>query len=126
MRKLMLLGLMLGWSAAAAAQDGTGTTDQCPAALLPVVGQTDVATLQRSDDGASAVIELDVTATSPDGSALTYAFTSPDGTLTNDGARATWTVTGAGPFSADVQVSTASGCSASAHFTYHMEQTAPQ
>jgi hypothetical protein len=122
MRKLLLLGIMLSWGAAAAAQDG-GSSDQCPAASLPVVGQTDVATLQRTDDGSGATIQLNVTATSPDGSALTYSFTSGDGTIAGDGETATWTVSGAGPFSADVRVSTPSGCSSHAHFIYHMEQT---
>jgi hypothetical protein len=116
---------MLGWSAAAAAQDGTGSNDQCPAAALPAIGQTDVATLERNDDG-SAVIELEVAATSTDGSALTYTFSSPDGTIVGDGSHATWTVSGAGPFSADVRVSNAAGCTSAARFTYHMEQTASQ
>ena len=124
MKKLMLLGMMMtGWSAAAAAQD-TGA-DQCSASALPVIAQTDVATVDRNSDANSATIQLNVAASSPSGAALTYAFSSADGTLTNDGAQATWTVSGAGPFEADVAVSSPDGCSSSAHFTYHMEATTP-
>jgi hypothetical protein len=122
MKKLLIFGPMLMWAGAAAAQDG----DQCQASSLPVIQQTDVATVERNADTNSAVIQLDVAASLGDGVALTYAFTSPDGTITNDGPRATWTVEGAGPFSADVQVSSPDGCTTQAHFTYHMEQTASQ
>ena len=72
--------------------------DQCQPSNIPVIAQTDVATVQRTDDGSGAVIQLDVAASVPDGSAATYAFTSADGTITSDGSRATWTVAGAGPF----------------------------
>ena len=122
MKKLLLLGIMMSWGAAAAAQD-SGAAPECAPALLPVIEQTDVATVERNSDTASAVIQLDVSASPPSGGTLTYAFTSSDGTLTSDGSRATWTVSGAGPFSADVAVSAETGCTSYAHFTYHMEQT---
>jgi hypothetical protein len=120
MKKLLILGPMLMWGAAAAAQDG----DQCQPSSLPAIQQTDVATVERDGDSNSAVIQLDVDASGPSASALTYTFSSADGTLTSDGPRATWTVTGEGPFSADVQVSTPAGCTSTSHFAYHMEQTA--
>jgi hypothetical protein len=113
---------MLMWGAAAAAQD----RDQCQPSSLPVIQQTDVATVERNGDSNSAVIQLDVAASLGSEGALTYAFSSPDGTITNDGSRATWTVEGAGPFSANVEVSSPEGCRTQAHFTYHMEQTASQ
>jgi hypothetical protein len=122
MKKLLIFGPMLMWGAAAAAQDG----DQCQLSSLPAISQTDVATVERNGDANSAVIQLDVAASAPNGSALTYTFSSVDGTLTSDGPRATWTVTGAGPFSADVQVSTPEGCTSYSHFIYHMEQTASE
>lgn len=125
MRKLMLLGMMMtSWGAAAAAQD-TGAADQCPVSALPVIAQTDVATVDRNSDASSATIQLNVAASSPSGAALTYAFSSADGTITSDGTQATWTVSGAGPFEADVAVSSPDGCTSSSHFTYHMEATAP-
>jgi len=120
MKKLILLGTMLAWSAAASAQDG----DQCPASSLPNVSQTNVATVERNADTGSAVIQLDVAASDPNGGALAYVFSSADGVITGDGSRGTWTVSGAGPFTADVAVtSAASGCTAHARFTYHMEQS---
>jgi len=122
MKKLLLLGIMMSWGAAAAAQDASAAPECVPAAL-PVISQTDVATVERNGDTSSAVIQLDVAATSHGGGALTYVFSSPDGTITSDGSRATWTVSGAGPFSADVAVSSPDGCTSYSHFTYHMEQT---
>lgn len=120
MKKLLLVGTMLAWSAAAAAQDG----DQCPAPSLPLVSQTDVATVERNSDSGSAIIQLDVSASDPAGGTLTYVFSSADGTIAGDGSRATWTVSGAGPFTATVAVSSAaSGCTSHARFTYHMEQS---
>jgi hypothetical protein len=124
MKKLLLLGPMLMWGVAAGAQDGS--TDQCVHALSPVVQQTDVSTVARDSDSNSAVIQLDVVASLPDGGAPNYAFSSGDGTITSDGSRATWTVTGDGPFSANVEVSGPNGCKAYSRFTYHMEQTASQ
>ena len=123
MKKLLLLGIMISWGAAAAAQDGTAAPECVPAAL-PVIAQTDVATVERNSDTSGAVIQLDVDASPANGGGtLTYVFSSPDGTITSDGSRATWTVSGAGPFSADVAVSAPDGCTSHAHFTYHMEQT---
>ena len=123
MKKLLLLGLMMSWGAAAAAQDdGTGS-DQCSGAALPSIAQTDVATVERNTDSGSAVIQLDVVASSPGGGALSYNFASPDGSIVGDGAQATWTVSGAGPFTATVEVSSSGGCKSYAQFTYNMEQT---
>ena len=122
MKKLLLLGMMMSWGAAAAAQD-TSAAPECAPSALPVISQTDVATVERNGDTNSAVIQLDVAASSRSGGALTYVFSSADGTLTSDGPRATWTVSGAGPFSADVAVSSPDGCTSHALFTYHMEQT---
>jgi hypothetical protein len=120
MKKLLLLGTMLTWGAAAVAQD-----DQCVPAALPVIEQTDVATLERNGDS-GAVIQLDVAASLPDGHAPTFAFSAENGTITSDGPRATWTVSGAGPFTANVEVSSPEGCKSYALFTYHMEQTASE
>ena len=124
MKKLMLLGMLMttGWASAAAAQDSNSGADQCTASAAPVIAQTAVSTLQQNADTNSATLELDVAATSPSGSTLTYVFTSGDGTITGNGAQATWTVSGAGPFEADVAVSSPDGCTSYAHFTYHMEQ----
>ena len=122
MKKLLLLGIMMSWGAAAAAQD-TVAAPECAPAALPVIAQTDVATVERNSDTNSAVIQLDVDASPANGGTLTYVFSSPDGTITSDGSRATWTVSGAGPFSADVAVSASDGCTSYSHFTYHMEQT---
>jgi hypothetical protein len=124
MKKLLLLGPMLIWGAAAGAENGA--TDQCQPALSPVIQQTDVSTVERNSDANSAVIQLDIVASLPDESAPNYAFSSADGTITSDGSRATWTVTGEGPFSANVVVTAPNGCKAYSHFTYHMEQTASQ
>jgi hypothetical protein len=126
MKKLLLVGPMLMWAATAAAQDG-GTTDQCPAAASPAIAQTDVATVQRDPDTGTAVIQLNVTASLPNGGAPAYVFSSSDGTITGDGATATWTVTGAGPFTADVAVTAPdTGCTSHAVFTYHMEDSGSQ
>jgi hypothetical protein len=121
MKKLLLLGPMLAWSAAAAAQDNG---DQCPINAVPVISETNVSTVERNADTGNVVIQLDVAAAVPNGGSPGYAFTADQGTITSDGARATWTVSGAGPFSANVAVSSSgSSCRAYAHFTYHMEQT---
>jgi hypothetical protein len=122
MKKLLLLGTMLIWGGAAAAED----RDQCLSSSLPAIQQTDVVTVERNGDSGSAVIQLHVAASLPGDGALTYDFSSADGTIAGDGALATWTVAGAGPFSADVEVSSPEGCKTRAHFTYHMEQTASQ
>ncbi len=122
MKKLLLVGPMLMWAAAAAAQDGGGTNDQCPVSALPAIAQTDVATVQRDTDSGNATIQLSVTASLPNGGAPTYVFSSSDGTITGDGATATWTVTGAGPFTADVAVTAPdTGCTSHAVYTYNME-----
>ena len=126
MKKFLLVGTMLIWGAAAGAQSGGGNADQCLASALPAIQQTDVATVERNSDTNSAVIQIDVAATLPDGGGLTYSFSSTDGTITSDGSRATWTVTGAGPFTANVAVSSDNGCKTYSHFTYHMEQTASE
>jgi hypothetical protein len=126
MKKLLLLGTMLVWGAAAGAQDGGGTTDQCPASVLPVIQQTDVSTVERNNDTNSAVIQLDIVASLPNGGTPNYVFTSPDGTITSDGPSATWTVSGSGPFTANVAVSSPDGCTSHSLFTYHMEQTASE
>ena len=126
MKKLLLLGIMMSWGAAAVAQDGSAQPDQCVGAALPVVSQTDVATVERNSDAGTATIQLDVGASLPGGGALTYTFSSADGSIVSDGPRATWTVSGAGPFTASVEVSSASGCKSYAQFTYNMEQTASQ
>lgn len=125
MRKLLLVGLMMSWGAAAAAQDTGTSADSCTGAL-PVISETDVATVERNTDSGSAVIQLDVDAAVPGGGGLSYNFASPDGSLVSDGARATWTVSGAGPFTATVEVTSAGGCKSYAQFTYNMEQTASQ
>jgi len=120
MKKLLLLGTLLSWGTAAAAQD----SDQCTSGTSPVIERTDVATLERTGDN-EAVIQIDVAASLPDGRALTYVFAAPSGTITNDGPRATWTVEGAGPFEASVEVSAADyHCVSHAYFTYHMERPA--
>jgi hypothetical protein len=124
MKKLLLLGAMLTWGAAANAQTG-GAADQCPSALAPAIQQTNVSTVERNADDNSAVIQLDIVASVPDG-APSYAFSSSDGTITSNGSRATWTVTGQGPFTANVEVTAPNGCKSYSDFTYHMEQTASQ
>ena len=124
MKKLLLLGPMLMWGVAAGAQDGN--TDQCPASVSPAIQQTDVSTVARDSDSNSAVIQLDVAASLPGGGAPSYAFSTSDGTISGDGSSATWTVTGDGPFSANVVVTAPNGCRAYSHFVYHMEQTASQ
>ncbi|MBV9882590.1 MAG: hypothetical protein JO276_06235 [Sphingomonadaceae bacterium] len=122
MKKLLLLGPMLAWGAAAAAQENG---DQCQASAVPVVAETNVSTVSRDADTGNVVIQLDVDASIPNGGSPSYAFTADQGTITSEGARATWTVSGTGPFSANVAVSSPdTSCRAYAHFTYHMEQTA--
>ncbi len=121
MKRLLLLGTMLICGSAAAAQDGA-PADQCPSAALPVIERTDVATLERNSED-SAVIQIDVAASLPNGQALTYAFSAHSGTITSDGSRATWTVAGAGPFTASVEVTAANyPCTSHAHFTYLMDR----
>jgi hypothetical protein len=120
---------MLSWGAAAAAQDSGGAADQCPSAALPVIERTDVATLERNSEESadSAVIQIDVAASLANGHALTYAFSTQSGTITSDGARATWTVAGAGPFTASVEVSAADyPCKSHAYFTYLMDRPPAQ
>jgi hypothetical protein len=122
MKRLLLLGPMLAWGAAAGAQDN-GSQDQCPSSALPVIERTDVATLEGNGEN-GAVIQIDVAAALPDGRSLTYAFSTQNGSITGDGARATWTVEGAGPFTATVEVSAPNyPCKAHAYFTYRMDQT---
>jgi hypothetical protein len=121
MKKLLILGIMSTWGAAAAAQD-----DPCTPTALPVIQQTDVSTVERNADSSSAVIQLDVAATLPAGGSPNFVFSAENGAIVSDGPRATWTVAGAGPFTANVEVSSPEGCSAYAHFTYHMEQTASE
>jgi hypothetical protein len=124
MKKLLLVGPMLMWAATAAAQ---GPTDQCSPEASPAIVQTDVATVQRDADTGTAVIQLSVNASVPGGGAPNYVFSSSDGTISGNGATATWTVTGAGPFTADVAVASPdTGCSSHAVFTYHMEESASQ
>jgi hypothetical protein len=125
MKKLLLLGTMLVWGGAASAQSGGANPDQCGPSSVPAIQQTDVSTVERNSDTSGAIIQLDVGASLPNDGALTYLFSSADGTITGDGARATWTVSGEGPFTANVEVSSPDGCKSYAHFTYHMEQTAP-
>src|SRR5439155_8017899 len=105
MKKFLLVGTMLIWGGAAGAQSNGGSADQCGSAYAPAIQQSDVTTVERNNDSQSAVIQLDIVASLPDGSAPTYRFSSGDGTITGDGARATWTVTGEGPFTANVEVS---------------------
>ena len=127
MKKLLLIGTMLAWSGAATAQ--SQSPDQCPQSAQPVIQQTDVATAERNSDANSAVIQLDVAASLAPGDTggdPTYSFSAQNGTITSDGSHATWTVAGAGPFTASVQVTAPSGCRSYARFTYHMEQTASQ
>jgi hypothetical protein len=125
MKKLLLMGTMLTWGAAAVAQD-QGGAEQCQPSALPVIEQTDVSTVERNADSNSAVIQLDVAASLPNGVAPTFTFSAGDGTIANEGGRATWNVAGAGPFTASVQVSSPDGCKTYARFTYHMEQTASE
>ena len=126
MKKLLLVGPMLMWAAAAAAQNG-GTNDQCPVSASPAIAQTDVATVQRDTDSGTATIQLNVSASLPNGGAPTYVFSSNDGTINGNGATATWTVTGAGPFTANVAVTAPdTGCTSHAVFIYHMEESASQ
>jgi hypothetical protein len=125
MKKLLLLGTMLVWGGAAAAQTGEGG-DQCPASVSPQIEQSDVSTVARDADANSAVIQLDVVASLPGGGTPSYSFSSNDGSITGDGSRASWTVNGAGPFTANVVVSAPNGCRSYSHFTYHMEQTDSQ
>ena len=62
MKKLLLLGTMLTWGAAAVAQE-----DQCLPTALPTIQRTDVSTVERNADSNSAVIQLDIAATLPGG-----------------------------------------------------------
>jgi len=122
MKKLLLAGAMLISGGAAAAQTG----DQCPASISPTIEQTDVSTVERNADANSAVIPLDVVASVPGDGVPHYSFSSNDGTISGDGSRASWTVSGAGPFTANVEVTGPNGCRSYSHFTYHMEQTASE
>jgi hypothetical protein len=122
MKKLLLAGAMLISGGAAAAQSG----DQCSASISPAIQQTDVSTVERNADTNSAVIQLDVVASVHGDGAPNYSFSSNDGTISGDGSRASWTVSGAGPFTANVEVTGPNGCKSYSHFTYHMEQTASE
>ena len=122
MKKLLLVGAMLISGGAAAAQTG----DQCPVSISPAIQQTNVSTVERNADNNSAVIQFDVDADLPGGGSPAYSFSSNDGTISGNGSRANWTVSGAGPFTANVEVAAPNGCKSYSHFTYHMEQTASQ
>lgn len=119
MKKLLLVGTMLISGGAAAAQTG----DQCPLSESPQIEQSNVSTVERSADNTSAVIQLDVAADVQGSGSPSYSFSSNDGTITANGSRASWTVSGAGPFTANVEVTGPNGCKSYSHFTYHMEQT---
>ena len=121
MKRLLFLATMLTWGAAAGAQDPPDA-DQCPSSALPVIERTDVATLERNSD-TSAVIQIDVAASLPDGRPLAYAFSAHSGTIVGEGPRATWTVEGVGPFTASVELSAADyPCKSYVHFTYLMDR----
>ena len=119
MKKLLLLVPLLAWSGVAAAQQSEAEADQCTAATLPRdrAGRYRPASEQSSET--STVLNVDIQASLPGGGALNYDFRAQDGSLSDEGAHATWAVSGSGPFNATVEVSApGSACTAFAYLTY--------
>lgn len=121
MKRLFLFGAMLACSAAANAQDSGGSGQSCSPADSPFIERVNVATTSRPSE-TSAVVEIDLAASLPDGRPLTYTFNVASGSVTSDGSHAIWTVEGDGPFSATVEVSAADyPCRSHANLAYSLE-----
>ena len=121
MKKLLLFAPLLAWSGALAAQQTEAEADQCTEASRPVIGRVDIATVEQNASG--AVLRVDIEAALPEGGGLTYDFRATDGAISDDGASANWSVAGAGPFNATVEVSApGSACTAFAYLTYALDQ----
>ena len=121
MKTLFLAGAMLAWSGTAFAQ-----TSECSSSEegAPSIQRIDVSTVERPSAD-SAVVQLDVVASTPTGAAPQYLFNGGGTPLANDGARATWTVQGSGPFTATISATTpGSNCVASADVTFTVEAPA--
>jgi hypothetical protein len=121
MKKLFLAGAMLVWSGAAFAQDSQCSSVEQGA---PDIERVDVSTIERTSDN-SAVVQLDVVATTPNGAQPTYSFNGGGNPLANEGPRATWAVEGEGPFTATIEVRTpGSDCVSHADVTFTVEEPA--
>jgi|GEM_PF-2956589 len=126
MKRLLLLGSMLAWSAAANAQDSGASDQSCTPEASPLIERVNVATMSRPS-ATSAVVQIDLEAALPDGRPLSYAFNVASGSVTSDGPHASWTVEGDGPFEATIEVS-AFGypCRSYANLSYVLEAPNPQ
>jgi hypothetical protein len=124
MKKLILTGLLLASSGAAFAQSGSNDQN-CPVEAEPLISRVNVATMSRPS-ASSAVVQVDLEASSPGGGALSYNFQPDSGSIQSDGSHAVWTVDGEGPFTASVEVSAAdSPCKSYANLTYVLEDLNP-
>lgn len=122
MKKLILVGAMLACGATANAQNSGATDQTCSAETSPVIQRVDVATASRPTE-TSAVVEIDLDASLPDGRTLNYSFNVATGTVTSEGSHATWTVEGDGPFTATIEVSAYDyPCRSYANLTYRLEE----
>lgn len=120
MKKLLLVTPLLIWSATAGAQQVNGNADQCTPATTPVIERIDVSATDAGES--SAVLRVDVVATAPDGSALNYEFHGYDGSISSQGAAATWNVNGNGRVEGYVEVGASGyGCVSYGNFTYDLE-----
>jgi hypothetical protein len=121
--KLLLSAAALAQAGAAAAQT---SQNSCPDDVeAPEISRTDVATVSRPTP-TSAVVQIEVDAALSDGRPLTYSFSGGGGgALVSQGASATWTVEGAGTFTATIAVSAPSyPCSSFASVTFTVEPQA--
>ena len=123
MKRLLILGTMLAWSACA---NAPSSDQECTPEASPLIERVNVATMSRPS-ATSAVVQIDLEAALPDGRPLNYAFNVARGSVTSDGPHASWTVNGEGPITAEIVVS-ASGypCRSYANLTYNMEDYVPQ
>jgi hypothetical protein len=118
MKKLLLLAPMLAWSGVATAQQSEAEADQCTDATRPVIERVDISAGEQPSETSTA-LQVDILASQPAGGSLNYDFHGQDGTILGSGSSASWTVTGAGPFNATVEVSTpGSACTSFAYLTY--------
>lgn len=121
MKKLILATAMLAWSGAGYAQASECSSTEEGA---PAIERIDVSTIERPSED-SAVVQFDVVASTPTGATPNYSFNGNGTPLSSDGARATWTVNGAGPFTATISATTpGSNCVSNANVTFTVEEAA--
>jgi hypothetical protein len=118
MKKLLLLAPLLAWSGVATAQQSEAEADQSTDATRPVIERVDISAGEQPSE-TTTLLQVAILASRPDGGSLNYDFRGQDGAISGNGSNASWTVTGAGPFNATVEVTVpGSACTAFAYLTY--------